>query len=87
MFTVLDKAFIQNRWVFVHALGGVYFYLVLKSILFVLAIAIIWELIEILYYGKERIVKIYGNMLNFIYDAFGDIVAAVVAALIAGLLS
>ena len=79
-------AFLNNRWVFAHAVGGVYFYLLLHSFGWVFAIAVAWELIEVLYYRKERLEKIYGSVQNFLLDSFGDVSAALIAAWVANLL-
>lgn len=79
--------FLNNRWIFAHALGSVYFFLWLHSFGWVFAIAVAWELIEVLYYRKERLEKIYGSVQNFILDSIGDVSAALIAAWVAKLLT
>ena len=76
-------AFLNNRWIFAHALGGVYFYLWLHSFGWVFAIAAAWELGEVLWRRKERLIEVYGSISNFVLNSIGDISAALIAAWIA----
>ena len=83
----VQKSFVKNRWIFAHALVGVYLFLITNSFIFIFIIAILWEIFEFFINGKQKIVDTYGSVSYFVYDAVGDVCAALFAAILASLLS
>ena len=79
-------AIFGNEWLWFHILaGGVLARLGLllldqaQTMLAVLLLAIGWEVYE---YLTDDIIKVYGSVERFLYDAGGDIVGALLCALI-----
>lgn len=86
----IQKAFITNVYLWVHALGGVFFFSVLyiifnktgSSLIILLMLAMGWEVME---YFTNDVKKTYGSFRNFVYNATGDIIIAMAAGLIASI--
>ncbi len=83
------NAFTENSFLWFHIIGGgilaKIFHLWLpweKAVLFVLMIALGWELFE-LYFTDIK--KIYGSHRRFFQNAFGDVLGALVMAIIVSL--
>lgn len=93
---LIDRGFYKNVYILIHAVGGLVGAMVwlptayhftnnhhIGMMLFVIfMIALSWEVYEYLSAGKKKIIKIYGSLKNFYYDAFGDIFVALVGAYI-----
>lgn len=83
--------FMMNDGIWIHMIGGgilakvfnVYF-LPSTSILIILGIAILWEFIEayIETPNKNAIINIYGSIERYVYDSIGDILGAVIIAML-----
>ena len=77
----------KNKWLWFHIMAGGFLakilFLIFKNgqlaVDIVIALAILWELLE---YLKNDIIKIYGNKKRFFLDSLGDIVGAVIMAII-----
>lgn len=82
----LEFAFLRNRWVWFHILAGaflakvmVYFLMPYQVVGIIFTIAYLWEILELWTTDVERK---YGNKKIFFLDAFGDILGALLAAII-----
>ena len=83
MHPILEHAFYTNHWLWVHCLGGLFLCALFlkaqmskqKAFVYVLLIAIGWEIVEAFIY-KSWAVK------EFWLDSGGDIAGAMLAALI-----
>lgn len=80
------KAFTENKWLWVHILGGGFFakifltrYEPQQAVLLVLGVALLWEVGEFILSDVERI---YGSRKRFYLDAIGDIIGALTMALV-----
>ncbi len=76
----------KNVWLWFHILAGGFLMRVFlhlldpqRAFISVLAIAVIWEIIE---YFMSNIEQIYGSKKAFAADALGDIIGACIMALI-----
>jgi len=83
---LLKWGFNSNYWIWFHILaGGILAKLIniflnnWLSVLIVSIIAIIWEIYE---YFKDDVVKIYGSIERFWYDAIGDVLGAIACAIL-----
>jgi hypothetical protein len=95
----IDYAFFRNVYLLIHFMGGFIYSMIhipfclnyyfdrkyMEMYLIILIVAVVWELIEFLYYGKERLEKIYGKFKYFIYDGIGDIIIALIGGFIVSL--
>ncbi len=83
----IRNAFIDNKWLWFHMLGGGIIARILlglttpvTALIVVLLIAIAWEVLE---FVTRNVEDIYGSKSRFFMDAAGDISgAAVMAALV-----
>jgi len=74
----INLAFVQNRWLWFHMLaGGILAHII--PLWTILLLAIGWEVFE---YFISDVEKIYGSKRRFFIDAFGDIVGALIVAII-----
>lgn len=85
---LLKWGFNSNYWVWFHILVGgilakisVSFVSPLLTVAEVIVIAMVWEVYE---YNrdKDRLEEIYGSVEKFVYDSIGDIVGAVLCAVL-----
>jgi nitrogen fixation-related uncharacterized protein len=84
---ILNPMIFNNRWLFVHMLGGVIAGKValmihmpaLIAIGVVLLVALLWEVYEWRIEDQEAI---YGSKLNASFDALGDILGAVICCIV-----
>jgi hypothetical protein len=83
---LLEWGFKGNTWVWFHILAGAVGAKVANvwlngwwAVLIVLLGAIVWEIYE---YNICDIEKVYGSRIRWFYDSLGDVLGAVVAALI-----
>ena len=88
----INYGFCQNDGIWMHLIGGAILskiirtrFSYLKTILIILAIAIIWEIIEIYIETPNlgAMLAIYGSTTRYIYDTIGDILGAVIITAIA----
>ena len=82
----LRYAFLENRWVWFHILAGALLAKIIlmgmpdyKAVFYVFLAALGWEFIE---FAITDIERNYGNEKRFFLDAVGDVLGAVMAALI-----
>jgi hypothetical protein len=87
---LLDWGFCHNVWCWFHIIAGGIGAKVLhlytdkwNALLFIVALAILWECFEFLYDGGiPGMIKIYGSVERWLYDCAGDIIGASFMALI-----
>jgi len=74
----IDLAFVQNRWLWFHMIaGGILAHMI--PLWSILTLAIAWEVLE---YFTSDVEKIYGSKSRFFLDAFGDVMGALIIAII-----
>jgi len=74
----INLAFVQNRWLWFHMLaGGILAHII--PLWAILLLAIGWEVFE---YFTSDVEKIYRSKSRFFLDAFGDIMGALIIAII-----
>ena len=85
MIEFLKEMTVGNVWLWFHILGagvlakiGIIFFPALTTVLIIFAIAIIWEIIELYVQGT----KVYGNTKIWLADSLGDVLGAVLMALV-----
>ena len=85
MIKFLKEMTVGNVWLWFHILGagilakiGIIFLPALITVLIIFAIAIIWEIIELYVQGT----KVYGNTKIWFADSLGDVLGAVLMALV-----
>ena len=85
MLEFLKEMTVGNVWLWFHILGagvlakiGIIFFPALITVLIIFAIAIIWEIIELYVQGTG----IYGNTKIWLADSLGDVLGAVLMAII-----
>ena len=69
----------RNRWLWFHILAADFLSNFL-SLGVIAALAVAWELVEIITTGKYRLAKIYGSIYYFLLDSLADILFAVMVA-------
>jgi hypothetical protein len=87
---LLEWGFKHNVWVWFHmgagAIGAKIFIQYLdkqESLLILLVLASVWEVIEFVWDGGIKgMIKIYGSVERWLYDAAGDIIGAMLMGLI-----
>ena len=86
MHPILEFSFLNNRWLWFHILGaavlfriGQFWYTDQQAFVYVLGIAVAWELLRFL---TTQVNKTYGSMKRFLLDSIGDIAGAVAIMLI-----
>ncbi len=82
----LRYAFLENRWVWFHILAGAFLarcFLTLvqtdQVVGYVFLAAVTWELLEV---ALTNVEARYGSLKRFFLDAVGDVMGAVIAAVI-----
>lgn len=77
---ILRKMFIDNKYLWVHMLGGAVgakiFNIIFSDnivLMIVFLIALGWEALELI---RDDVKAIYGSLKNFLLDALGDIIGA-----------
>jgi len=85
---LLRWGFCSNYWIWFHILAaGIFAKIIniwlcnLSTIFLIFVGAVSWEVIEYIKDG-DQIINIYGSIERWIYDCFGDIIGAVVCAVI-----
>jgi hypothetical protein len=80
---LLEWGFKGNTWVWFHILAGGVGAKVLNvwmtDVNFVMLGAMVWELIEVTFSSP---IKVYGSIARWGYDSLGDVLGAVLAAII-----
>lgn len=81
----------QNKWFWMHCVGGVFFAVVLsilqphtpKSEIFtqIMFIALLWEIGEVGWEGGiTKVSIVYGSQRRWVYDSLGDMLGALTTA-------
>ena len=79
-----------NVWIWFHIMAGGFFAKIAliwfdktETMVIILVSAILWEVIEYYWDGKaEGMVDIYGSIERWFYDSLGDVIGAVLMAII-----
>jgi len=84
---LIDWGFCSNQWVWFHILGGglIARFLIVwlnqyQTIMTVLAIALLWEVIEYVFETRGKPAIIYGSVERWAWDTVGDILGSVACA-------
>ncbi len=86
----LDWGLNGNVWIWFHMLGGavgarigIEFFSATRVLIAILILTLLWEVFEFIFDGGfEGMIKIYGSLERWKYDSIGDIIGAMVMAML-----
>ncbi len=87
---LIDWGFMHNVWAWFHIMAGGFFARIVligfdkwQTLFIIFMAAVLWEVFEFFYDGMTKgMIDIYGSLERWAYDCAGDVLGALIMALI-----